>query len=58
MSNFMHEVKLAATEAPRVYFAPLVGAVNEMRRQIQLLGAARRQQRSQNIGPAKKTRPS
>jgi hypothetical protein len=58
MSNFMREVKLAAKEAPRVYFAPLVGAVREMRRQVQLLEAARRQQRSQHTGPAKTTRPS
>lgn len=58
MSNLMREVKLAAKEAPRVYFAPLVGAVYEMRRQVQLLGAARREQRGQNTGPAKTVRPN
>ncbi len=41
MSNFLREVKLAAREAPRVYFAPLVGAAKEMQRQVRLMSAAR-----------------
>lgn len=41
MSTVMREIKLAAREAPRVYFAPLVGAVQEMRRQVRLLASAR-----------------
>jgi len=43
MNRVLEEVRLAAYEAPRVYFAPLVGAVKEMQRQIQLLAEARRQ---------------
>lgn len=43
MNRVLKEVRLAAYEAPRVYFAPLVGAVKEMQRQIQLLAEARRQ---------------
>ncbi|MDT8992782.1 hypothetical protein RQP54_18055 [Curvibacter sp. APW13] len=42
MSKFLREVQLAAREAPRVYFAPLVGAAKEMQRQVRLMSAARR----------------
>lgn len=41
MSTVLQEMKLAAQEAPRVFFAPVVGAAKEMRRQIQLMAAAR-----------------
>ena len=58
MSTIMQEVKLAAKEAPRVFFAPLVGAVQEMRRQVQLLGEARLQQRGQNNRSDIKSRPN
>ena len=58
MSTIMQEVKLAAKEAPRVFFAPLVGAVQEMRRQVQLLGEARLQQRGQNNSSDSKSRPN
>ena len=47
MSNFMREIKMAAREAPRVYFAPLVGAAQEMRRQVRLMTAARQGPRIQ-----------
>lgn len=43
MNRVLKEVRLAAYEAPRIYFAPLVGAVKEMRRQMHLLAQARHQ---------------
>lgn len=43
MNQVLREIRMAALEAPRVYFAPLVGAVKEMRRQMHLLARARRQ---------------
>lgn len=46
MSNLIREIKMAAREAPRVYFAPLVGAAQEMRRQVRLLAAARQSHRN------------
>lgn len=42
MNRVLQEIRMAAYEAPRVYFAPLVGAVKEMRRQMHLLARARR----------------
>ena len=42
MNRVLQEIRMAAYEAPRIYFAPLVGAVKEMRRQIHLLAQARR----------------
>lgn len=41
MNRVLKEVRMAAYEAPRIYFAPLVGAVKEMRRQMHLLAQAR-----------------
>jgi len=41
MNRVLKEVCVAAYEAPRIYFAPLVGAVKEMRRQMHLLAQAR-----------------
>ena len=55
MTNIMREIKIAAREAPRVYFAPLVGAAHEMRRQVRLLSAAR--QDKPNKQPAKTGTP-
>ena len=43
MNPVLKEVRLAASEAPRIYFAPLVGAIKEMRRQMVLLAKARHQ---------------
>lgn len=43
MNRVLKEVRLAAYEAPRIYFAPLVGAIKEMRRQMLLLAQARHQ---------------
>lgn len=40
MNRVLKEVRVAACEAPRIYFAPLVGAVKEMRRQMYLLAQA------------------
>lgn len=60
MNRVLQEVRLAAYEAPRVYFAPLVGAVKEMRRQIQLLAEARRQtpiQKNENKDQRLRARP-
>ena len=57
MSAIIREVKFAAKEAPRVFFAPLVGAVQEMRRQIQMLTEAR-QQRRPKAAQTKTTRSS
>ena len=54
MNRVLQAVRLAAYEAPRVYFAPLVGAVKEMRVQLQLLAEARRQtpgRKSENQDP-------
>jgi len=42
MNRVLQEIRVAAYEAPRVYFAPLVGAAKEMRRQMHLLAQARR----------------
>jgi len=42
MNRVLQEIRMAAYEAPRVYFAPLVGAAKEMRRQMHLLAQARR----------------
>lgn len=41
MNRVLKEVRLATYEAPRIYFAPLVGAIKEMRRQMHLLAQAR-----------------
>jgi hypothetical protein len=58
MSKLMQEIKIAAREAPRVYFAPLVGAAQEMRRQVRLLSAARIEQKSQQSLQTGSTRHS
>lgn len=42
-NRVLKEVRMAAYEAPRIYFAPIVGAVKEMRHQMRLLAQARKQ---------------
>lgn len=51
MNAVMQEIKMAAREAPRVFFAPLVGAAKEMRRQVQLLTDARQ---DRGVAPTKR----
>ena len=37
MNKVLHEMKLAAEQAPRLYFAPFVGAVLAMKKEIRAL---------------------
>lgn len=39
MKELIEEIKVAAMESPRIYFAPIVGAVKEMRIQFRDLVA-------------------
>lgn len=37
MNRLLIEIKVAAEQAPRLYFAPLVGAFNAVRREVRNL---------------------
>ncbi|WP_158235967.1 hypothetical protein [Limnohabitans sp. B9-3] len=37
MNKLLHEMQIAARQAPRLYFAPFVGAVMAMKKEIRAL---------------------
>jgi hypothetical protein len=37
MNRLLHEIKIAAKQAPRLYFAPFVGAVMAMKNEVRAL---------------------
>lgn len=43
VQTLLTEIRKAATEAPRMYFAPLIGAVRGIRSQYREINAPRRQ---------------
>ncbi len=40
MNKLLHEMQIAAKQAPRLYFAPFVGAVKAMKKEIRALRRA------------------
>ena len=43
MNKLLHEMQIAARQAPRLYFAPFVGAVTAMKKEIRALRRASNQ---------------
>jgi hypothetical protein len=40
MNKLLHEMQIAAKQAPRLYFAPFVGAVTAMKKEMRALRRA------------------
>lgn len=47
MNRLLYEMKIAAKQAPRLYFAPFVGAVNAMKKEVRALRRASHQASTQ-----------
>lgn len=47
MNRLLYEMKIAAKQAPRLYFAPFVGAVMAMKKEVRALRRAPQQQPTQ-----------
>jgi hypothetical protein len=47
MNRLLYEMKIAAKQAPRLYFAPFVGAMTAMKKEIRALRRASHQASTQ-----------